>query len=371
MSVSVEDNTFVNNNGWAVNLDLRHDTGDFPPTVANNRILAIRTKTSGCAVDKRNIQVSVANHSDAEQLVRVERNVCMHSGEVVEPAFKLPRISEDADGNASRIDTSCHNSSDSIGPARKQVVRAGGDFMKDIEQSVIENVQHDEQAAWYPPTEASQISFLKWVSWVEQFAAAAAWSEVVESHSGMDDHDAVPDGEAIYLIRFFRRPRGMHEQLASSPALKGCRDDLQAFGYDWKLLCGPSVFVRPSQYVSTVQALPRFGLSNCDVIVNESAEYLLAEALSSIGKGVWAKTREIVSAGGASSSSCQSTSGTRNALARLDGIKQDWHEVCTVKRTLIHVAPSLRNPDSVVQSETNSRMLDIANPRRALNRDLD
>merc|ERR1711920_483943 len=161
--------------------------------------------------------------------------------------------------------------------------------------------------------------------------------------------------EPVYRIRFNRRPREMHDMLAQSSSLQACRDTLAFEGFDWKLSSGPCVFVHPRQY----------DLSHCDVVVTETLEYLLEEALSNIGKGVWAKTREVVSGGEASSSSCHGTSGTNRAIASIDHAVQRWTEVLGATRSFLCIAPSLRHAASVIQSSTNSRIQPFANPRRA------
>jgi len=51
------------------------------------------------------------------------------------------------------------------------------------------------------------------------------------------EEDSVPeavcheDNERIFLLRFNRRPKGMHEQLATSASLKPCREDLETACY--------------------------------------------------------------------------------------------------------------------------------------------
>lgn len=255
----------------------------------------------------------------------------------------------------------------SMKPNQKQQVEAEACESEDL---VIQQVWHDDPAAQYHPIEAKEIAALQWASFVERSVRERARAE---SHaSSFTSYKEAPEqandtvNESVYLIRFNRRPKELHEQLANSPSLQDCREALRNEGFDWKLSSGPSVFVRPWQYISVVQALPEYGLGNSDVVVAESVEYLLEESLSNAGKGVWAKTRTPVPHAGASSSSCQGSSGTGGAVETVQCAAQEWREHMHASRTFLCTAKPLRNAASVSQSTTNSRMQPHSNPRRVL-----
>jgi len=236
------------------------------------------------------------------------------------------------------------------------------------EDLVIQEVQHHDPAAQFHPVEARDIATLQWASFVECSVRDRA---ILESHSSstipnVDAQEQVNDAmhERVHHIRFNRRPKELHKQLAQSPSLQACREALRIEGFDWKLSSGPSLFVHPWQYVSVVQALPQHGFGNCDVVVTESLEYLLEESLSNAGNGVWAKTRETVALTGAASSSCQGSTGTGRVVEAVQRAAHEWFETLEASRTFLCVAGPRRNAASVVQSATNSRMQAFANPRR-------
>jgi len=241
---------------------------------------------------------------------------------------------------------------------------------EDCVHTVIQEVHHEQPAAWYHPIEARDISQLRWASFVHGRAAAeAARADAlsIATSNGQSLERGNASDEAVFLIRFNRRPQAMHDRLAHSAALKACREALAGEGFDWKLSSGPSLFVHPWQYMSVVRALPEFGLNNSDVAIAESLEYLLEESLVSAGRGVWAKTRERVPRNGNYSSSCQGTEGTCDVEVAMPGLQdgQHWHDVADVTRSFLCITPAWRNAASVTQSTTNSRMLRCANPRRA------
>jgi hypothetical protein len=141
---------------------------------------------------------------------------------------------------------------------RHQVVDETEDFT--YEDLVIQKVRHHDPAAQYHPAEARDIATLQWASFVE---CSVRERTSLESHasSTVSDEGAQEQldntmHERVHLIRFNRRPKELHKQLADSPSLQACREALRIEGFDWKLSSGPSLFVHPWQYVSVVQAVP-------------------------------------------------------------------------------------------------------------------
>merc|ERR1740121_885106 len=236
------------------------------------------------------------------------------------------------------------------------------------EDLVIQELQHHDPAAQYHPVEARDIATLQWASFVECSVRERTTQKSLASTtiSNEDAQEQINDAalDRVHLIRFNRRPKELHKQLAHSPSLRACREALRIEGFDWKLSSGPSLFVHPWQYVSVVQALPEHGMGNSDVVVTESLEYLLEECLSNAGKGVWAKTRETVALTGAASSSCQVSTGTGRVVQAVRRAAEEWFETLEASRTFLCVAAPRRNTASVVQSATNSRIQAFANPRR-------
>jgi len=234
------------------------------------------------------------------------------------------------------------------------------------EELVIQEVQHNERAAHYHPTEAAEIANMQWATLIQH-----------RMHSAYSIQDSVSESapckeeDRIWIIRFNRRPEGMHSQLARSLSLRSCRDDLEKAGLEWKLKSGAYIFVLPSQYDCVLRKLPEHKLTHSDVVVTESFEYLLEECLSTIGKGTWAKARTLVPQDASSSSGCHVTSGTHNAIAEVRHVARDWLEVSEIQRTFLCVVSPLRNATSVIQSDTNSRILNHANPRRVVDQEID
>merc|ERR1712019_264267 len=125
-----------------------------------------------------------------------------------------------------------------------------------------------EPAAQIPPEEAASVVEAQWSQSIQLLADAVP---VADLDAGETESE---QDEAVHLVRFNRRSHAFHTQLEQSPALKACREALDREGFEWKLSSGPSIFVHPCQYETVMRALPEHGMTQSDVVVAESLEYL-------------------------------------------------------------------------------------------------
>merc|ERR1719324_1150298 len=93
--------------------------------------------------------------------------------------------------------------------------------------------------------------------------------------------------EHILLCTLNRRPKEL--QAALSKTFKPYIEALAENGHNWTLEEGSLVFVYPYQYESTMLALQGRKLWPSNLIVAESLEYLVEEAIAGLGGGAWAQ----------------------------------------------------------------------------------
>merc|ERR1712232_1408413 len=145
--------------------------------------------------------------------------------------------------------------------------------------------------------------------------------------------------------------------LTQGCALRACRDALVAEGFDWQLLEGAFIFVEPLQYQTAKRALKGMSLRSSHVVVAESMEHLVEEAIVGIGKGAWAKSRSGLELMDGASTGDEATAGDD---------RRAWNspEQLQVKRTFLSILPGTLPMTAVVQSDANSR--NVLNPRRSI-----
>lgn len=238
---------------------------------------------------------------------------------------------------------------------------------------VITGIRHEEPAAIIAPGEAAAIEDRQMVGRIERMIGWEVTPTPPQDINGGDANQPVV-ADAVCLLRFNRRPEDMVSTLEEGASLRACRANLAEAGYDWKLISGTFVFVHPEQYASVMRAIVGWELKGHHVIISESLEYLLEEALNDIGKGAWAKDRQHLYVSQASGSEALASSGSQEDQKEQQhqGIhhEQDqgeWWDLLKVERTFICCDTiRQRNSKSVVQSTTEANPRAGGNPRRAL-----
>ena len=170
----------------------------------------------------------------------------------------------------------------------------------------------------------------------------------------------------------------LRRALQHGPALRQSREALQLAGMDWQLRgCGAMVVVHARQYQQVIAALPVAQLSNRDLVIASSLEYLLeldlatGESPSGSFKGAWVRARREVDlvpevgseALSVTASECSEVEPDLEAGAR---ITVAWE--VRVERSFLCVAPVRQSTVLLIQSDTTES--DVSerrwrNPRRA------
>jgi hypothetical protein len=162
-------------------------------------------------------------------------------------------------------------------------------------------------------------------------------------------------------VQFKRCPKELPTALAEKPALRQCRQMLEAAGHNWKLPNGDMAFVHPQYYRNAMHALVTSeSKSFFSIIFTTDLEYLIEEIIADVGKGATVKTRSSLQVS-LNNADVESIGASAGASDVEDG--PYWPIV--ESRTFIGIAPIHRNSASVVQSSTEAHRGGM-NPRRVV-----
>merc|ERR1712008_380224 len=174
--------------------------------------------------------------------------------------------------------------------------------------------------------------------------------------------------DRIFICTLNRRPKELVPTLQLF--FKTCTDALEAEGHCWKLFEGSLIFVHPHQYRSALRSLTGLSMFPSNIVIAESLEHLLEEALAGIGKGAWAKHREPLHVQEDSElASCGERVDTEVEMQTCsepeDAFQDETSMVLVERRTFLTYVPALLDSASVVQSTTEAASSNGLNPRRA------
>jgi len=152
---------------------------------------------------------------------------------------------------------------------------------------------------------------------------------------------------------------------------------LESRGHDWKLPCGAHVFLSPDQYPQAIESLQGKQLKASHLIVAESLEYLVQEAMDEYAKtGCYAKQREYINEEEeesdlalmcCSDDAKESVSMSSHEADIGPGDEEDARFfVFAVKRTFLHIVQGCEAAESIVQSSTDADSRNGQNPRRTV-----
>ncbi|CAE7612960.1 unnamed protein product [Symbiodinium sp. CCMP2456] len=232
-------------------------------------------------------------------------------------------------------------------------------------QKVIEEVMHDpmEQPATISEGEASATSRALWEAAVEMRATETRTDVTFSLEEG---ESASTAREEVYLAKLNRIPKQLRSAFADGPALRPCRDALQAEGLSWKLSSGAMIFVSPWQYTAAIIALSDLELHPDHLVFSRSMEYLVEEVLQQ--HSTWVKDRSVLDI-----QEFQATSRLHNSQhqeeesdkPRADpgaGDIPSWQPFMFVEKTFVCLAP-MRSTALTTASSTDVHR--DANPRRS------
>jgi len=238
-------------------------------------------------------------------------------------------------------------------PVKGVLVKRKPELQDEIDAglAVVVEVVHDEPAAEISPTESQQIVQVQWSQNVELL------SQQLQVPSDRDGH------ERILLITLNRSPQHFFSKLHQT--MQQYIEALESEGYSCKLPGGAHIFVSPEQYRLAIGSLPRRGLKPSHVVVAQSLEYLVGEAMDQCSiKGCYAKQRECIN----EESDEDVDSSVIAPSLRDDECQNSLGPIFSVKRTFLCCSPEPQMADSVVQSTTDADSRNGLNPRRrALN----
>jgi len=208
----------------------------------------------------------------------------------------------------------------------------------EVNDFIDDAIEHADEPAVVPPQEAAiiasdlQHSLLQW----------NADSVGTISEDALPARDASDQFERIVLLQYTRSPDQLDAVLEHE--LEHVIHVLSEAGHDWRLPGGAKVFTFPNQFQAVVatMALNQYALRPCHVIVTESMEGLVRNAVSTLRSRLNVRLRQ------------EETLG----YIDIDGAP------ILVQRSFINVPATLRfSSQSVTQSttEVNSRAV---NPRR-------
>jgi hypothetical protein len=100
--------------------------------------------------------------------------------------------------------------------------------------------------------------------------------------------------QALILVQFHRCPKELLTALRTSLALKRCREALEVAGHSFERPNGDMVFVSPSEFDAANRAQANKSYNKFCVILTESNEHLVDEAIASVSHGVRIKSRVLV-----------------------------------------------------------------------------
>jgi len=230
----------------------------------------------------------------------------------------------------------------------------------DARNIAIMPVVHNEPAVSIEPDEAAAIESAQFAGRTERMIACG--------FAPQSGNVAVDSEDSIFICTLNRRPKELVRKLQHF--LKTCIDALEAEGHRWKLLEGSLIFVHPYQYRSAVRSLSSHSMHPSNIVIAASLEYLLEEALAGIGKGAWAKHRELLSVQADTDlasfgESIGSELERQTCADPQDPFEDEINMVFVEKRTFLSYVQAPLDATSVVQSTTEADSSKGQNPRRA------
>mmetsp|Transcript_84245 Transcript_84245/g.260516 ORF Transcript_84245/g.260516 Transcript_84245/m.260516 type:complete len:462 (+) Transcript_84245:3-1388(+) len=283
--------------------------------------------------------------------------------------------------------------------------REGGRGGADPAESVIQEVLHPDAPAHIDPMEADAIGSLQHAGFLERIIKCstdlASWSD-----AGCEDSQEGCSSERVVVLQIRRPPTkspGEQFRKALLDKMWPCQKELERANSSWSCEqpTGVLVFVGPDLYPATMQSLVDKDFRRYHVVVSESWEYLIGEALSELPfkrrPRVRSPRQELELArrqeslgGDALSEGSDSVAdvqrhqqqefeavhraeplGGDEASEGSDGEMDMQRLMIVERRTFLDVVPPLRESQSVVQSSTEPIGLDAThlssrgvNPRR-------
>mmetsp|Transcript_47925 Transcript_47925/g.95340 ORF Transcript_47925/g.95340 Transcript_47925/m.95340 type:complete len:472 (-) Transcript_47925:300-1715(-) len=146
--------------------------------------------------------------------------------------------------------------------------------------SVVQIVEHVDNAADIPPDEAQQLVAFQETGWVHRLIGFAPCAD--------------PEIEKVFFGMLGRKPKEVNDALVEGVPLASVRDELRSMGMQPFLSSGVSIFVDPRQYGQVIRSLSSklhwmtpASISRI-VVFSESTEHLVAESLSIAAvSGAW------------------------------------------------------------------------------------
>lgn len=224
---------------------------------------------------------------------------------------------------------------------------------------VIEIVSHSEPPAQIDPCIAAEVVDIIEADQIEQRVKR---EQLAISEPVSDNEEPQSVGHLI-LLQFNRCHKALRDALSEGLPLKGCREELEQHGFNFRLPCGNMVFVHPDQHHAARMAhLPEQKMKQqCFyIIVAADLEYLVDETLDGLGKGAWGKIREPLQSEDASVCATIATHDSDGKLGTTEA-----HDIpLEISRTFLEFyLRAFRDPKSVVQSTTEAHGAGL-NPRR-------
>jgi len=228
---------------------------------------------------------------------------------------------------------------------------------EDVDQrdSVIDEIVHEEPPAYIDPEVAHTTVQLeadeRWVDQVERGLQERRDEVVAASPVRINEsqHDETPiPSEKVYMLRFgCNDTEGFRRMLLDGPHLHACRDAMQISGHPCVLPSGALIFVMPDQYRDTCQALNGVELHPFHIVIAESFEDDLQDALDSLPckkrpREKARDRRELV----------LQTSMLDGSSGRIVGQGDEIYFDLVCKWTFLCFAPRPKSADQVAQSST-------------------
>jgi hypothetical protein len=268
------------------------------------------------------------------------------------------------------------------------------------EEDIIQVVIHEQPGARRDESMLQLQADEDWALHVEHRLHAPTEINAKEENPILDDNHADDD---IYLLEYNRHPDSFRKALCEGAPLHLCRAALEEAGFNWMLDSGAKIFVAPTQYAESLDAITQCGilLRPYHVIVSEHFEDQVEACLTDLPyrQGARVKHRSVLRAGveqiaaeafdGEDCGTLQEDKLDRNntveeditpshlfypvsatmEISEADKANNEndedmaFSKVLTIKRTFLCKASRLRSHQSVTQSTTEANYGGI-NPRR-------
>lgn len=227
---------------------------------------------------------------------------------------------------------------------------------------VTQQVVHMEPPAEIQPQEAAQFVAVQHACFVERNLNAMADAPTIDGHVGHEEN--------IWLCKLNRNTKPLRSALCVGPSLQPCRDALEGAGHPWRLPSGALAFMHPSQYRMVMIALGSRDLQPDHIVVAESLEYLVEEALDRHNGRC--RGRQLINVGISVSELATSSSEPicqdGEEIDQTSGTSDRFHVI--VQRTFLCSVPIGCGPCMVTASTTDAHSACGANPRRGFMSDL-